>query len=82
MTGPYETEREAHHASLWETRGRDAGLDMLGAANMADLAAALSGVELGAYDKRIIAWLAGYEPATVAVVCGLIERARQAGGEA
>ena len=79
MTGPYETEREAHHASLWETRGRDSGTPM-DAANMADLAAALSGVELGAYDKRIIAWLAGYEPATVAVVCGLIERARQAGG--
>ncbi len=77
-TGPFETEADARHASLWETRGRDAGMDM-DAANMADLAAGLSGVELGAYDKRIIAWLVGYEPATVAVVCGLISRAREAG---
>ncbi len=79
MSGPYETEREARRASLWETRGRDSGTPM-DAANMADLAAALSGVDLGAYDKRIIAWLARcYEPATVAVVCGLISRARAAG---
>jgi len=47
-------------------------------ANMADLAAALSGVELGLYDRRIVEWLAGWEPSTVAVVCGLISRARGA----
>jgi hypothetical protein len=41
------------------------------------LAAAVAGagVDLGEYDQRIVAWLAKYEPETVAVVCGLIERA-------
>lgn len=37
---------------------------------------ALSGVELGAYDRRIVEWLASYEPSTVAVICSWIERAR------
>lgn len=40
------------------------------------LAAALgeAGVELGAYDRRILAWLVGWEPQTVAVVAGWITR--------
>jgi hypothetical protein len=42
-------------------------------------ALAAAGVELGAYDERILGWLAGFEPATVAVVAGLIGRAYQAG---
>jgi hypothetical protein len=74
--GPYETEREALRASLWEQQGRK--LDQR-AMNLADLAAECSGIRLGAYDKRIIEWLANYEPSTVAVICGLISRARQAG---
>jgi hypothetical protein len=78
MTGPFDSWLDAEHASLWETRGRDTGMTMT-AANTADLAAELSGVELGAYDQKIIAWLAGYEPATIAVICGLIRRARAAG---
>jgi hypothetical protein len=49
------------------------------AMNLAALAAECSGIRLGAYDKRIIEWLANYEPFTVAVICGLISRARQAG---
>ncbi len=74
MSGPFETEREAAAASLWGQF--PAGLNMR-ACNLADLAAELSGIELGAYDKRIIEWLAGWEPSTVAVVCGLVSRARQ-----
>lgn len=38
----------------------------------------VAGVVLGAYDRRILAWLAGYEPSTCAVVAGIIRRA--AGG--
>ena len=30
---------------------------------------------MGAYDRRILAWLAGFEPQTCAVVAGLITRA-------
>jgi len=45
--------------------------------NLAMLRAACEGadVELGAYDLRILAWLAGWEPQLCAVVAGLITRA-------
>jgi hypothetical protein len=76
--GPFEAEREASAASLWAQQGREQGMTQA-AANLAGLAAALSGVELGSYDKRIIEWLAGWEPSTVAVICGLISRARALG---
>ncbi len=76
MNGPYETEREALAASLWELQGRPRDQRTM---NLADLAAECSGIQLGAYDRRIIEWLANYEPATVAVICGLISRARQVG---
>lgn len=38
-----------------------------------------AGVDLGAYDHRIVAWLAGWEPQMCAVIAGLITRASQAG---
>lgn len=34
-----------------------------------------TGVRLGAYDHRILLWLAGWEPSTCAVIAGLITRA-------
>jgi len=73
VTGPFETEAEARQASSYRP-----GCD-ISAGNMADLLAAASGRELGAYDRRIIAWLAMWEPEAVAVVCGLIGRARRGG---
>jgi len=41
-------------------------------------ALAATGVQLGAYDHRIVSWLAGFEPETCAVVCGLTTRAHRA----
>lgn len=41
----------------------------------------LEGIELGAYDMRIIEWLSGWEDSTVAVIASLLYRARAAGGE-
>jgi hypothetical protein len=38
-----------------------------------------AGVKLGAYDAKILAWLAIYEPETCAVITGLISRANIAG---
>jgi hypothetical protein len=38
-------------------------------------------IHLGGYDRRILEWLAGWEPETCAVVAGLIARAH-AGGKA
>ncbi len=42
----------------------------------AALAHALAGVPLGAYDTRILTWLAGWDNPTVATVVSLIRRAR------
>lgn len=44
-----------------------------------DLLAALRGVEIGDYDRRIVQWLAGWDAAVVETVVSLIYRARQAG---
>ena len=43
------------------------------------LAAVLAGVELGAWDRRIAGWLAGWDAATVLTVASWIARARAAG---
>jgi hypothetical protein len=51
------------------TRG---GRDLITAACQA------AGVELGAYDTRIVEWVAGFEAETSAVIAGLIERAAAA----
>ena len=42
-------------------------------------ALAAAGVELGAYDHKIVEWLAGWEPTTCAVIASLIGRAHEAG---
>jgi len=76
MSGPFETEADARRASLYETSGRDEDQGPI-MANTFALAKALEGVDLGEYDKRIVSWLACYEPAMVTAICGLIERARQ-----
>lgn len=41
--------------------------------------AALAGVELGRYDRRIIAWLAQWDDYTARLVVSLLVRARRAG---
>jgi hypothetical protein len=43
------------------------------------LARPLAGVALGAYDRRILAWLAGWDTPTVLTVASLLARARAAG---
>ncbi|MFI0406651.1 hypothetical protein [Actinomadura sp. 3N508] len=77
--GPYETEQQAAETT------RDAYAHPhvpghMGAANRARLAAACeaAGVELGAYDLRILGWLAIWEPEVVASIAGIISRARTA----
>jgi hypothetical protein len=37
-----------------------------------------AGVELGAYDERILAWMGNWEPQTCQVIAGLITRASEA----
>ena len=43
------------------------------------LAGALRGIELGAWDRRIAAWLAGWDTSTVLTVASWIARARDCG---
>lgn len=73
--GPYWTREQA--AS--DINGPDGSPDR--ARRLAALTAAINtaGVSAGAFDCDVIAWLAGWEPETVQVVIGLIERARAAG---
>jgi len=51
------------------------------AERLAALGRALAGVELGAYDRRILEWLAGWDLSVVATVLSLLYRARAAGLE-
>jgi hypothetical protein len=44
------------------------------------LAGMLSGIELGAWDRRIAGWLAGWDTATVMTIASWIERSRPARG--
>lgn len=46
-------------------------------ANEEALRAALSPLELGSYDERILAWLVTWESTTVAVVCSWLYRVRE-----
>ena len=43
------------------------------------LAGVLAGIELGAWDRRIVAWLAGWDACTVLTVASWIARSRTAG---
>jgi hypothetical protein len=79
--GPYETSRDAAKASLWSTEGGPGSGLSIKTANLADLESATSGLALGEWDRCVMTRLAGYEPATVSVICGLIRRARQGQAE-
>ena len=81
MTGPFETERQA-----WETPEVQAAWTAVRAAlgpgqmephnrELIEDACRAAGVGLGAYDARIVAWLAGWEPQMCAVIAGLVRRA-------
>jgi hypothetical protein len=43
------------------------------------LEAALAGIELGGYDRRIVAWMADWDTSTLLTVVSWIVRARAAG---
>ncbi len=43
------------------------------------LAGVLAGIELGAWDRRILEWMAGWDASTVLTVASWLARARTAG---
>jgi hypothetical protein len=80
--GPFETEREARRAALERGGPARPGWSILSAAQnrqMLTEACEIAGVSLGAYDREVLDWLAGFEDAACAVVAGLIDRACEAG---
>jgi hypothetical protein len=78
MSGPYETERQAAGAARHFYDSPPGGWGD-GNLRLLEDVCRTAGVQLGAYDTRILVWLAGWEPTTCAVIAGLISRARQAG---
>ena len=82
-TAPYETWRQARAdvTRVYAQCEHSSQRGVLGEANLAQLREACdqASVRLGAFDARILAWLAGWEPETCAVVAGLITRAYAAG---
>lgn len=85
MTGPYETEQQVRELSavraVYDAFERDPGAGKMTphCRRILDDACSAAGLETGAYDHRILVWLAGWGPDTCAVVAGLITRAYEAG---
>ena len=91
MSGPYETGRDAFEDAA-VLRTAVAAVDPGGDMTQAVIAArskvrtdylfgvlAVAGVELGAYDRRIAAWVAGWDVETIQAIAGWVERAHAAG---
>lgn len=83
--GPFESEDQACATSavraVYKAFDANPGAGRMAPHNLAMLTAAAeaAGVELGAYDRRQLGWLAGWEPTTCAVFAGIIHRAHEAG---
>jgi hypothetical protein len=76
--GPFETEDQALAAPTVRAVGAyEVGVTSLrdGAADLLLSACEEAGVTLGHYDRRILVWLAGFEPQAAAAVAGVITRA-------
>ncbi len=82
--GPYESEQQARETpavrAVYDAFDADPGVGKMAPHNFLMLVQACeaAGVGLGSpssYDRQILAWLAGWEPQTCAVVAALITRA-------
>jgi hypothetical protein len=82
--GPFGTEAEVRALpavqAVYAAFRADPGVGkMIGPNHTLLDALAAAGVYLGGYDHRIAAWLANWEPQTVAVIAGWVQRASEAG---
>lgn len=78
MSGPYHTHRQAAD-SVRHITASPAGAWGDGCRRLLEDACRAAGVELGAYDYQVLLWLAGWEPWTVAVITGWIDRTHRPG---
>ena len=82
--GPFDTEQQARQLpavrAVYDAFDRDPGVGKMAPPNLRMLLDALAGagVYVGAYDIQIAQWVAGWEPQTVAVIAGWVQRAGQA----
>ena len=83
--GPFETERQVRELpavrAVYNAFKAAPGMGRMAVHNerMLRESCAAAGVVLGAFDARIVSWLAEWEPETCAVIAGLISRAYAAG---
>jgi hypothetical protein len=83
--GPYQTGAEARQNAavqeIYAAFRAGPGMGRMAPHTNALLvdACVMAGVELGAFDRRVLAWLSGWEPETAAVIAGLITRSHEAG---
>jgi hypothetical protein len=77
--GPYDTDSDAMRdaAHVHQAYRVDYERGMMGQINEGLLLGALreAGVQLGEFDRRIVGWLADWEPYVVQVIVGWVERA-------
>lgn len=79
--GPFETEHQAARLpavrATYDAAHASTRRGVIAERNHRMLCEAITaaGVDLGAFDHRIVQWLAGWEPQTVAVIAGIILRA-------
>jgi hypothetical protein len=85
VSGPFETEQQARETeavqAIYEAFDADPGAGKMAPHTLQMLTGACMAarVDLGAFDRRVLAGLSGWEPETAAVVCGLISRAHRPG---
>ena len=81
MMGPFETKQQARETpevqAVYAAFSADPGVGKMAAHTHRMLMAACTAasVQLGAYDRRVLAWLSGFEPETAEVIAKLIIRA-------
>ena len=86
--GPFDTEQQVRGLpavqAVYAAFDADPGVGKMAPHNLRLLLDALAeaGVYVGAYDIQIAQWVAGWEPQTVAVIAGWVQRAGQADDEA
>lgn len=81
--GPFATERQVRETAAVRSANAafdadpGAGKHISNHLRILTDACEAAGVELGAYDSGVLAWLANWEPETCAAIAGLIRRAAQ-----
>ncbi|WP_026411455.1 hypothetical protein [Actinomadura oligospora] len=82
MSGPYETEHDAYTEvrDIYASHGKR-GVMRARTQDLLLSVCAQHDIELGEYDRAVLAWLAKHPPETAQVIAGLIDRAAKSAHE-